>query len=107
MPGKASYYETDRGASEYLLLHFGTNTEPLSEKVVPVAALNFAARCVTDCLDCCDLPPAARALDLGCAVGRSSFELASFCAEVVGIDFSRRFISIARHLQRHGSFPFK
>jgi putative 4-mercaptohistidine N1-methyltranferase len=25
----------------------------------------------------------------------------------VGIDFSRRFISIARHLQRHGSFPFK
>jgi putative 4-mercaptohistidine N1-methyltranferase len=36
-------------------------------------------------------------------VGRSSFELARYCAEVVGIDFSRRFIEVARHLQDRGS----
>jgi len=33
-----------------------------------------------------------RALDLGCAVGRSSFELAREYQEVVGIDISQTFI---------------
>jgi len=46
-------------------------------------------------------------LDLGCAVGRSTFELARRCAEVAGLDASARFIAIARHLQKHGSFPFQ
>jgi SAM-dependent methyltransferase len=33
-------------------------------------------------------PPESRALDLGCAVGRASFELSKGFSEVVGIDFS-------------------
>jgi len=40
----------------------------------------------------------ARALDLGCAVGRSSFELGRHFDEVVGIDFSERFISSAENM---------
>jgi putative 4-mercaptohistidine N1-methyltranferase len=41
----------------------------------------------------------ARALDLGCAVGRSSFELGRHFDEVAGIDFSRRFIAAAERMR--------
>lgn len=36
--------------------------------------------------------PTGRALDLGCAVGRSTFEIAREFSEVVGIDISQTFI---------------
>lgn len=49
---------------------------------------------------------AGRALDLGSAVGRSSFELAQEVPEVVGIDFSKSFIRAARVLARRGSLRF-
>jgi len=58
-----------------------------------------------------NLPPAhpptaqragARALDLGCAVGRSSFELARHCGKVVGIDYSQAFIDAAGRMQAAG-----
>jgi putative 4-mercaptohistidine N1-methyltranferase len=48
-----------------------------------------------------------RALDLGCAVGRASFELARRCDEVVGIDLSRSFISAAQRLQREGEMAYE
>ena len=48
-----------------------------------------------------------RALDLGSAVGRSSFELAQEVPEVVGIDFSKSFIRAARVLARRGSLRFR
>jgi putative 4-mercaptohistidine N1-methyltranferase len=44
---------------------------------------------------------------LGCAVGRSSFELARHCHEVVGLDFSPQFIDLANRLRRRGSLRFK
>jgi len=47
-----------------------------------------------------------RALDLGCAVGRSAFELARKVPEVVGIDFSKAFIRAARTLAGKGSLRF-
>ncbi len=50
---------------------------------------------------------AGRALDLGSAVGRSSFELAQEVPEVVGIDFSKSFIRAARVLARRGSLRFR
>jgi putative 4-mercaptohistidine N1-methyltranferase len=68
--------------------------------------LGFPVRCVTECLLTEQVPQPARALDLGCAVGRSSFELARFCTEVVGIDYSRAFIHAAGRLQQHGAVEF-
>jgi putative 4-mercaptohistidine N1-methyltranferase len=90
------YYETDRAAGEYLLLHYGG-----------AGRSNFPANCVRQCLEAGRLPGTARGLDLGCAVGRSAFELARHCAEVVGIDYSARFIALARQLQKNGFFPFQ
>jgi len=46
--------------------------------------------------------PRKRALDLGCAVGRATFELAKNFDFVNGLDFSARFIRIAFQLQEKG-----
>ena len=43
-----------------------------------------------------------RALDLGCATGRATFELARFCDHVTGIDFSARFIRVGHEMQQKG-----
>jgi putative 4-mercaptohistidine N1-methyltranferase len=101
-----NYYDTDRGLSEYLLLHYGGY-----ESQIPAPldrALDFSVHCVSGTLDIDRFSSAtARALDLGCAVGRSSFQLALVCAEVIGIDYSARFVEVATHLRDHGSFDFK
>ncbi len=102
----ADFYETDRAVSEYLLFHYGTPTQILPWPFGPVGALEYPARCVSECLDVALLPERSRALDLGCAVGRAAFELARHCSEVVGIDYSHRFIEVARELQQQGSFTY-
>ena len=102
----ANPYESERLLAEYLLFHYGTPEEVLPWSFGPADALDFAVRVVGDCLDLSALPAAGRALDLGCAVGRSSFELARHCREVVGIDFSANFIRAATELRDHGSLPY-
>jgi putative 4-mercaptohistidine N1-methyltranferase len=97
---------TERALAEYLLFHYGSPEQVLPWAFGPAAALNYPARCVSECLEFARLPGQARALDLGCAVGRSAFELARHCPEVIGIDYSHRFIEVARHLQQQGSMSY-
>lgn len=93
-------YESEKILAEYLLFHFGADVEILPpERTWPEglhAALGFPQRTVGYFSDA----PAARGLDLGCAVGRSAFEMAAACREVIGIDFSHAFIAAAGALQR-------
>ncbi|MHC1769672.1 MAG: putative 4-mercaptohistidine N1-methyltransferase [Verrucomicrobiia bacterium] len=102
----SDFYETDRALAEYLLFHYGSQEQVLPWAFGPASALDYPARCVSECLELVRLPARARALDLGCAVGRSTFELARHCAEVIGIDYSHRFIEVARHLLQHGSIGY-
>lgn len=44
-----------------------------------------------------------RALDIGCAVGRSTFELARVVEEAIGIDYSCSFVDICNELKQNGS----
>ncbi len=101
----ANPYETERLLAEYLLFHYGSAEEILPWSFGPVGALDFSVR-VVDCLDLSVLPLDGRALDLGCAVGRSSFELARHFREVVGIDFSANFVQAATGLRAHGALPY-
>jgi putative 4-mercaptohistidine N1-methyltranferase len=103
----ANPYESERLLSEYLLFHYGRDEQILPYAGGPNGALGFAVRVVTECLDTTRLPPNARALDLGCAVGRSSFELALSCETVVGIDFSASFIVAAEELRANGTHPYR
>ena len=100
------YYESDRGLAEYLLFHYGTAGEILPYTFGPTDALDYAVRCVSQCLDPASLGPEPRALDLGCAVGRSTFELSRVCSRVIGIDFSSRFIESAETLRNTGSIEY-
>ena len=96
----ANIYETKRLLDEYLLFHYGSATEVLPWPTGPKEALGFPMRTVLELIDPFIIPKdEALALDLGCAVGRSSFELASFADEVIGIDFSQSFIDAASCLQ--------
>jgi putative 4-mercaptohistidine N1-methyltranferase len=88
-------YETRRLVDEYLLFHYGGDDEILPWAFGPRAALGFPLRTVARFAP----GEVARALDLGCAVGRSTFELSRTCRAVTGIDFSRAFIDAARRLQ--------
>jgi putative 4-mercaptohistidine N1-methyltranferase len=98
-----SFYDTGEALAQYLLFHYGT-----PEQLCPLlpearGACGFPVRCVTEPLRHLRLDKTACALDLGCAVGRSSFELARHFDEVTGIDFSARFIDAARAMQRDGA----
>ena len=99
-------YETDQLLAEYLLFHYGADHEILPWPFGPAAALHYPVRCVTECFDLKRLPPMARALDLGCAVGRSTFELARHCQEVIGIDYSQRFVTAANELCEKRQLPY-
>ena len=101
-----SVYESDKLLAEYLLFHYGTDAEVLPYDFGPREALGYPARCVREFFNTVRLPANARALDLGCAVGRSTFELARHFSEVIGIDFSQRFIGAAEVLQRSGSLEY-
>lgn len=93
-------YESRRLVDEYLFFHYATFAEAAGTLPVPTEAWGFP-RAVTGLLDAS--VPARRALDIGCAVGASSFELARCIPEVTGIDFSSAFIRAAEELKMTGS----
>ena len=90
-------YETDELISQYLEFHYGD--EYFS---VP----NFCVNGVRQCLGEIQLSHTAKALDIGCSVGRASFELAKTFDHVDGIDFSARFIQQAYNLSEQGEKRF-
>ncbi len=102
-----SFYETDAALAQYLLFHYGTAEENCPLLPAARAACGFPVRCVTEPLRHLRPAQTRRALDLGCAVGRSSFELARDFSEVVAIDFSARFIAAAQAMQREGEMRFQ
>lgn len=100
-------YESTKILSEYLLFHYGSEREILPpERAWPAGmrdALGFPQRTVAHFA----AGTVARGLDLGCAVGRSTFEMARACDEVIGIDFSHAFISAAEALRRGEALEYE
>jgi putative 4-mercaptohistidine N1-methyltranferase len=92
-------YETEKLVSEYLLFHYGTAADILPWEQGPASALGFPARIASRFSD----GEVERSLDLGCAVGRSSFELSRSSREVVGIDYSQAFIDAADGIKGTGA----
>lgn len=100
-------YETPRLVAEYLLFHYGEDADILPWSFGPADALGFARRSVNELLDPASVPAEARALDLGCAVGRSAYELAAHAAKVTGIDFSQAFIECAESIRCGGEVSYQ
>ena len=99
-------YESDVLRDWYLLFHYGSPEEILADagfdaSVLPVGCTGFPVATV----EAAGLEkPIGRALDIGCAVGRSSFELSKMADEVIGIDFSQSFVDVAEEV-RSGAQP--
>lgn len=92
-----SHYENDKLLSEYAEFHYGD-----SYFGVP----NFPQQLVAAALPLLVDKPKHKALDLGCASGRASFELARHFDQVTGIDFSVRFIGQGVLLVEQGSLRY-
>ena len=101
-----SYYESLAAREQYLFFHYGSAREYLPFDG-PADSLNYPSRALDLLVDARELPPDARGLDLGCAVGRTSFEMTRYCREVIGIDLSRSFIRAARRMQTDRKIPLR
>lgn len=88
-----SNYETDKMLSEYAEFHYGDSYFEVGN--FPKALADIAIEAMAD-------RPAHKALDIGCAVGRSSFELARHFDQVTGVDFSARLINLGVKLAKDG-----
>ena len=90
-------YETDEQISQYLEFHYG-------DEYFGVA--NFPKACIDTIFANAKGLKLERAFDLGCAVGRSSFELARKFKHVDALDYSTRFIRNALSLAEHGNVRY-
>ncbi|MCM0080769.1 5-histidylcysteine sulfoxide synthase [Geomonas sp. Red32] len=86
-------YETDALTAQYCDAHYGPE-----HFGVP----NFPKACAEICLELVKGRAHGTALDVGCAVGRGSFELARGFDQVTGLDFSSRFFRLAAGMQQEG-----
>ena len=86
-------YEMDDSIARYCEFHYGQTYFD-----VP----NFPKALAQLCLDVAQNRPRHKALDLGCSVGRASFELARGFGRVTGLDFSARQIQIGVELVERG-----
>ncbi|MDH4467071.1 MAG: 5-histidylcysteine sulfoxide synthase [Bacteriovoracaceae bacterium] len=91
-------YETDDSVAQYIEFHFGEDY---------FSVPNFPKNCIEQLLAFIPKGQRARALDLGCSVGRSSFELSKYFSHVDAIDFSTRFIQVADRMQNEGSIHYE
>jgi len=106
-------YETEELLHMYLGLHYPTSGSQegvspiLAHENAPLHGLRFPQR-VVQLLN--SLKPTRtnnRALDVGCAVGGSSFELAKNFDQVEAFDFSESFIENAKKMQEQNKIQFK
>jgi len=93
----ASHYETNKLLSEYAEFHYGDTYFNVPN--FPKALSEIAIQAMGN-------KPANKALDLGCASGRATFELARHFKHVTGIDFSARFIGQGVQLAEQGSLRY-
>ena len=93
-----AHYCTDTAVGQYCDAHYGSDH---------FGVANFPQKMVQLCATALAGKPQRRAIDLGCAVGRTSFELATHFDQVAGIDLSSRFIDIARRIQKRGKICYQ
>lgn len=94
-------YESEVLRNWYLLFHYGSPGEildgvPLPTEMFPSDALRFPETTVEFFQK---KEGNARALDVGCAVGRSTLEMTRIADEVIGIDFSQSFVDVAEKVR--------
>lgn len=93
-----SVYESDAAVSEYLEFHYGNEYFGVPNFPSKIARIALSMSAGTE---------QKRALDIGCSVGRCSFELSRVFEDVTGIDFSARFVKNAVQMREEGVIRYK
>jgi len=93
---KNNIYETNTAVSQYCEFQYGNTHFGVENFSISVA--NIAKNYITNTY---------KVLDIGCATGRLSFELANYFDIVEGIDFSARFIQVGTALKNNELLQFK
>ncbi|KAH3858737.1 uncharacterized protein LOC127871671 [Dreissena polymorpha] len=105
---QSNVYESQKLVNEYLVFHYGSPSEVLRYEFGPKDSLDFPRRCAELCFK--HYKPSSsvpsRAFDIGCAVGRSSFELTQKFDEVVGLDYSHAFVDMCNTLKVKGQMEY-
>ena len=91
-------YETDELIAQYCEFHYGSEN---------FGVKNFCVNSVELLKPYIKNIKSKKALDLGCSVGRSTYELARNFDEVIGIDFSANFINVGVKLKNYDSLIYK
>ena len=92
---KEDIYESDELVSQYCEFQYGDTHFGVEN--FSVACAKIVSKFATH---------KTKALDLGCATGRASFELAKSFDKVDGIDFSVRFVQVGSKLRDNGEVLF-
>ncbi|XP_070576948.1 uncharacterized protein [Ptychodera flava] len=102
-------YETQKMLNEYLVFHYGSPAEVLRWDFGPKEALDFPRRVAEECMATFQPKEGvpSRALDIGCAVGRTSFELARKFEQVVGVDYSQNFVDACNQIREDGHMDYE
>lgn len=97
-------FEENPSVAKQLELHYGdlTHSQMDSPPLAISQSDNYLTECVNTSLKAINTESIQRVLDLGCSVGRSTFELAQHFNHVDGIDFTARNIQHAFMLQEQG-----
>jgi putative 4-mercaptohistidine N1-methyltranferase len=102
---EANPYESAELLGQYLVFHYAPEKLQFPYDLAARDAAGFPKKCVSAGLDLAKIGDKERALDLGCSVGRSTFELARHFTEVIGIDYSEAFVDAANLLKQDGRRP--
>jgi len=112
-------YEDQQILNAYLLFHYGSSEEQIGDliskdvlgpetvEIFKNAGL-YASKTIELMLDIKSLSREnTYALDVGCSVGRSTFELAKHCNNCLGIDYSKSFIQAANAIKNGEILKYK
>lgn len=91
-------YEDREIVEQYLLFHYARGEDLLPWSFGPREALHYPRRVVEELVDRSLVQKGDRGLDMGCAVGGSSFALAELGIPVLGVDLSKNLIAAARRM---------
>ena len=105
---KQDRYETDALLNQYMLFHYGSAQEnqdiQISDRVGHPQVQAFIPATVE--LVNRFAGAKGKVLDLGCAVGRASFDLSKTFNEVIGLDYSQAFVDAAKRMQVSGNVDY-
>ena len=106
---KGDKYDTDEVVNQYLLFHWGDESDQFDQTLASRVEVPRVTNLVIRTVELMNQFSTGKnsALDLGCAVGRSTFELAREFGSVMGLDYSDAFIGAAEHLRTEKSLSYR